>query len=200
MIGPPLSKGSATPQFPQSEGIEMHHTEKKILSGMILLAFAALGLSVSSLAEDKKGIQEDSAVVRTRQHVKMLDELFKNVIVLVDKTYVKAPSDVSAAAAGKAIFATMKKSGWYDVRLLGLTEAVGDADDLPADLFERTAAKKLREGESYYEELSEKDGKRYLRVATGVPVVSENCVMCHANFKGDKGNIGALSYTVPLMK
>jgi enoyl-CoA hydratase/carnithine racemase len=33
-----------------------------------------------------------------------------------------------------------------------------------------------------------------------IPVVSENCVMCHANFKGNKGNVGALSYTVPLIE
>jgi hypothetical protein len=46
----------------------------------------------------------------------------------------------------------------------------------------------------------EKDGKRYLRAATSIPVVSENCVMCHTNFKGDKGNVGALSYTVPMIK
>jgi hypothetical protein len=46
----------------------------------------------------------------------------------------------------------------------------------------------------------ERASKRYLHIATSVPVVSENCVMCHANFKGNKGNVGALSYTVPVIK
>lgn len=36
--------------------------------------------------------------------------------------------------------------------------------------------------------------------AWNIPVVSENCLMCHANFKGNKGNVGALSYTVPLIE
>jgi hypothetical protein len=92
----------------------------------------------------------------------------------------------------------MKKAGWCDVRLLGLTDVIGDQDDVPRDAFEQTAAKKL--GETSYEEVLVKDGKRYLRVATSIPVVSENCVMCHANFKGDKGDVGALSYTVPMIK
>ncbi len=42
-------------------------------------------------------------------------------------------------------------------------------------------------------------GKRTLRVATSTPVVSENYVVCHANFLGNKGNIGALAYTVPVV-
>jgi hypothetical protein len=130
----------------------------------------------------------------------MLDDLFKNAIVLIDETYVKKPGDVAAATASKALFAAMKKAGWYDVRLLGLTDVIGDQDDVPRDAFEQTAAKKLLAGETWYEEVSERIGKRYLRVATGIPVVSENCLMCHANFKGNKGNIGALSYTVPVIK
>jgi Protein of unknown function (DUF3365) len=145
-------------------------------------------------------VASDPEIERTRQEIKMLDDLFKNMIVLVDETYVKKPGDVAAAIAGKALWAAMKKSGWYDVRILGLTDVIGDQDDVPRDAFEQTAAKKLRAGEASYEEVSVKDGKRYLRVATGIPVVSENCVMCHANFKGDKGNVGALAYTVPVIK
>jgi hypothetical protein len=80
------------------------------------------------------------------------------------------------------------------------TDVIGDQDDVPRDAFEQTAAKKIRGGETYYEEVMEKDGKRYLRAATSIPVVSENCVMCHANFKDDKGNVGALSYIVPMIR
>ncbi|MGB6326075.1 MAG: DUF3365 domain-containing protein [Methylocella sp.] len=167
----------------------------------------ALGLAimltiggVGSFAAAKASRSPDAAVERTRQEVKMLDDLFKNTIVLIDSHYVKKPSDFPAATAAKALFAAMKKDGWYDVRLLGLTDVIGDPDDVPRDAFEQTAAKKLLAGDASYEEIVKKDGKRYLRVATGVPVVSENCVMCHANFKGNKGNVGALSYTVPVVK
>jgi len=167
----------------------------------------ALGLAtvltiggVGSFAAENASGSPDAAVERTRQEVKMLDDLFKNMIVLVDGHYVKKPSDFPAATAAKALFAAMKKAGWYDVRLLGLTDVIGDQDDVPRDAFEQTAAKKLLAGDTSYEEVVETGGKRYLRVATGVPVVSENCVMCHANFKGNKGNIGALSYTVPVVE
>ena len=142
----------------------------------------------------------DAAVERTRQEVKMLDDLFKNAIVLIDSHYVKKPSDFPAATAAKALWAALKKDGWYDVRILGLTDVIGDPEDVPGDAFERMAAKKLLAGDTSYEEVVETGGKRYLRVATGVPVVSENCLMCHANFKGNKGNVGALAYTVPVLE
>ena len=64
-------------------------------------------------------VASDPEIERTRQEIKMLDDLFKNMIVLVDETYVKKPGDVAAATAGKALWAAMKKSGWYDVRILG---------------------------------------------------------------------------------
>ncbi|MGH6868757.1 MAG: c-type heme family protein, partial [Methylocella sp.] len=142
----------------------------------------------------------DAAVERTRQEVKMLDDLFKNAIVLIDGHYVKKPSDFPAATAAKALWAALKKDGWYDVRILGLTDVIGDPDDAPRDAFEQAAAKKLLAGQTPDEEVVKKDGKRYLRVVTGIPVVSENCVMCHENFNGNKGNVGALSYTVPMIE
>ena len=40
----------------------------------------------------------------------MLDDLFKNMIVLVDGHYVKKPDDFAAATAAKALFAAMKKT------------------------------------------------------------------------------------------
>jgi Protein of unknown function (DUF3365). len=86
------------------------------------------------------------------------------------------------------------------VRILGLTEVLSNQENKPSDSFEQAAAKQLLAGETAYEEVVEKGGKRYLRVATGIPVVMEKCIMCHANFKGNKGNIGALSYTVPLVE
>ncbi|MGC2225052.1 MAG: DUF3365 domain-containing protein [Methylocella sp.] len=155
---------------------------------------------VGSFAAENAPASKDKALERTRQEVKMLDDLYKTVIVLVNEHYVNQPSDFPAATAGKALFAAMKKGGWHEVRLLGLTDVIGDPDDVPADAFEKAAAKKLIAGQTPDDEVVEKGGRRYLRVATGIPVVSEKCVMCHANFKGNKGNIGALSYTVPFIE
>jgi uncharacterized protein DUF3365 len=174
---------------------------RKNIIGLSLGLAATLTIGgVASFAAENASGKPDAAVERTRQEVKMLDDLFKNMIVLVDGHYVKKPDDFAAATAAKALFAAMKKNQWFDVRLLGLTDVIGDQDDVPRDAFEQTAAKKLLAGDASYEELVETGGKRYLRVATGVPVVSENCVMCHANFKGNKRNVGSLSYTVPVIE
>ena len=172
---------------------------KETTMGFALGLAAMLAIPVSVAAEQANA-PPDPELERTRQEVKMLDDLFKNAIVLIDETYVKKPDSVAAATASKALFAALKKAGWYDVRILGLTDVIGDQDDIPRDAFERTAAAKLIAGDKWYEEVSEKDGTRYLRVATGIPLVSENCLMCHANFKGNKGNVGALAYTVPMIK
>ncbi|MFO1123834.1 MAG: DUF3365 domain-containing protein [Methylocystis sp.] len=172
---------------------------RKRIALAVAFAGTVAGGTLAAYAESA-GTATDAEIERTRQHIKMLDDVFKTAVVLIDETYVKKPSDPSAASAAKALFAAMKKNGWYDVRLIGLTNQIADPDDEPKDAFEKTAAKKLRAGDAVYEEILEKDGKRYLRMATGIPVVSENCVMCHAHFKGDKGNIGALSYTMPVVK
>jgi hypothetical protein len=177
-------------------------SQTKTIGGLAFGLAAILTISgQGSYGAEQAAVPADPELERTRQEVRMLDDLFKNTIVLIDHTYVKTPKDVAAATAGKALFAAMKKKGWCDVRLLGLTDVIGDQDDVPRGTFEQAAAKKLVAGDTWYEEVTEKpDGKRYLRVATAIPVVSENCVMCHANFEGNKGNVGALSYMVPMMQ
>lgn len=168
-------------------------------SGLLLLGtLAATGL-VSYQAISASGAS-DPAIERTRQEVRMLDSLYKNLLVLITDHYVKDAGSLPAATAAKALFAEMKKEGWYEVRLLGLTNFLNNPEDRPKDAFERAAAEKLGTGQTGYEEVVENGGKRYLRMATGVPVVMEKCVMCHANFKGNQGNIGALSYTVPVVE
>jgi hypothetical protein len=155
-----------------------------------------------NVTENKTEVSKnDPAIIRTRQQVKMLDDLYKTVVVLVTEHYVKDPSILSAASAAKALFAAMKKNGWHDVRLLGFTDVLFNAkENLPKDAFERKAKKQLLAGKSSYEAVVTKNGKRFLRVATSVPVVMERCVMCHANFKGVEGPIGSLSYTVPMIE
>jgi hypothetical protein len=187
--------------YAKAREVNVQHSGKTTIAGLTFGLAAMLTIAApSSFGAEQAAVSSDPELERTRLEVKMLDDLFKNAIVLIDHTYVKKPDDVAAATASKALFAILKKDGWCDVRLLGLTDVIGDKDDIPSGTFEETAAKKLVAGDKWYEEVTEKDGKRYLRVATAIPVVSENCVMCHANFKGNKGNIGALSYMVPMIK
>jgi len=174
--------------------------QKNIFMVTLALTATVAGMGAGSFAAKKASGTRDAAVERTRQEVKMLDALYKTTIVLINEHYVNKPSDFPATKSAKALFAAMKKDGWHDVRVLGLTSVIGDPDDVPRDAFEKAAAEKLIAGEAVPEEVVEKDGKRYLRIATGIPLVSEKCVMCHANFEGNKGNVGALSYTVPVVE
>ena len=156
------------------------------------------GLALAFLAGPAMAA-DDAAVERTRQQVRMLDDLYKTAVVLITEHYVEDPSTLSAASAAKALFAAMKEKGWHDVRLVGLTDVIINPENKPIDEFEEAAKEKLLAGEAGHEQVVEEDGKTYLRMATPLPVVMEKCVMCHANFKDNEGNIGTLSYTVPLV-
>ncbi|MGH8498256.1 MAG: c-type heme family protein [Methylococcales bacterium] len=157
------------------------------------------GQSESAKANNNSG--RDAAVARTRKQIQMLDDLYKTAVVLITEHYVNDPSTLSAATASKALFAAMKKKGWHDARLLGFTDVLfNPVENAPQDDFEKTTKSKLLEGAATYEEVVEIDGRDHLRMATTIPVVMEKCVMCHANFKDKTGAIGAISYTVPLIK
>ena len=137
---------------------------------------------------------------RTRKLVRMLDDIYKTAIVLITEHYVDENSDLPAGEAFKALFATMRKKGWHEVRLI---DATGDPlvpDNAPQDAFEREAIRQLKLGKPYYEEVVERDGKPFLRAATAIPVVMQKCTMCHDNYKNvEKGKaIGALGYTLKI--
>ncbi len=158
----------------------------------------------ASKSESAKGAgdsRNDPAVARTRKQIQMLDDLYKTAVVLITEHYVKDPSILSAATASKALFAAMKAKGWHEARLLGFTDVLfNPAENLPQDDFEKSAQAKLLDGAASYEEVVKIKGKDTLRMATPVPVVMEQCVMCHANFKDRQGPIGAISYSVPLIR
>jgi LysM repeat protein len=208
-------------QHIDKRGLKMNQSVIKSIFVSLLLAGTLTIAGIALSAAEKASSSKDAAVERTRQEVKMLDDLYKTVVVLftehlftlcppttiernsssVDKAhYVKDPKTLPAASASKALFAEMKKKGWHEVRLLGLTDKLFKQDNKPSDAFEQAAAKKLLAGKEGHEEVVEKGGKRYLRVATGIPVVMEQCLMCHPTWKGNKRNIGALSYTVPVVE
>jgi hypothetical protein len=117
--------------------------------------------------------------------------------VLITQHYVTDKSDLAAGEAFKLLFAKVKDKGWHEVRLIDGTGEPINQENEPQDAFERKAMAALRDGKPYVEELTTKDGKRYLRAATPIPVVMEKCTMCHENYRGKKV-IGALGYTLPL--
>ena len=176
----------------------------KTQSRMIVLAAVstvALGLAIQarSHAEDKAA-GTDAALERTRKQVRMLDDLYKTAIVLITDKYVNSDKDLAAGTAFQALFGAVKEKGWHEVRLLDATGDPLDSKNAPADAFEKEAIKQLLAGKAGYEQIVEKDSKRYLRSATTIPVVMKKCIMCHPHYEDAKPGqaIGALSYTIPI--
>lgn len=169
----------------------------KLRAPWIVLSLAVLLTGVSLLPG--QGPKKDEAVERTRKQTKMLDDLYKTAIVLITEHYVKGEAP-AAAVAGKLLWKEMKAKGHHEVRLLDATGDPIEASNAANDDFEKSAVKEILGGKASVDKVVEKDGKRYLRTATIVPVVMEKCTSCHPKYKDvPKGKaIGALSYTVPV--
>jgi hypothetical protein len=161
-------------------------------------AFLATAAVFTTQAQDKKA--DDAAVARTRKQIQMLDDLYKTAIVLVTENYVDESSDLAAGAAFQKLFEAMRKKGHHDVRLLDATGQPYNEKNLPRDDFEKAAIAALKAGQPTYEEVVNKDGKRFLKVATPVPVVMKKCTLCHPAYeKAAAGQpIGALGYTLEI--
>ena len=169
---------------------------KTVTFGIIVSLSAAVLHGAGHFAQGEG--DEDPAVARTRKTVRMLDDLYKTAVVLITTHYVEADSDLPAGTAAIALFDAMKKKGWHEVRLLDATGQPIEDKNTARDTFEKTAVSQLKSGKAYYEQVVERDGKRYLRAATPIPVVLEKCILCHAHYKeAKKGEpIGVLSYTL----
>jgi hypothetical protein len=166
-----------------------------VVVGAVALLFASSRQGVIG-AEGAK----DPVLERTRREVRLLDDIYKTAVVLITKHYVNESSDLSAGQAAKALFAGIKEKGWHEARLV---DATGDPlvkSNAPQDGFEKEAVKRLKANEPYYDQVIEEDGKKFLRAATPVPVVMEKCVMCHENYRNNKGIIGILHYKLPLVQ
>jgi hypothetical protein len=166
-----------------------------IVGGMWIVA--------GSVAQEKQPAKQaekpaDAAVARTRKQVLMLDDLYKSAIVLITEHYVEEDSDLAAGSAFKALFKAMQDKGHHEVRLIDATGEPYEAKNAPRDDFEKASIAALKKGAKTHEQVIEKDGQRYLQMATPIPVVMKKCVMCHEQYaKAKPGEpIGALGYTI----
>lgn len=163
----------------------------------LLVIVDRMALTAASGADKAPTDEQRRELDRARREVKLLDDIYKTAIVLITKHYVEEKSDLPAGEAFKVLFTSMKEKGWHEVRLLDATCEPINAENIPQDEFEKCAVKALLAGKPYYEEQVERDGKRYLRAATPIPIVMEKCTMCHGNYR-DQKVIGALGYMLPL--
>ncbi len=157
------------------------------------LLLAAVACLIVSSSRGNPRIAEDEAVVRTREQVKMLDDLYKNAVVAATDIYKDGPP---AIRMGKRVFEAMDKNGWHSARLVDATGAPLNEANLPVSEFEKRAEEQIKAGKAYYEEIAEKDGKKRLLAATVVPAVHPRCASCHGVKEGEL--LGFIRYDVPV--
>lgn len=185
----------------------MPGTYKKIaITTLILSAAAVVGSLVIPTIQPANaatafGGAKDRAVEQARREVLMLDDIYKTAIVLITEHYVHDDTDLAAGSAFKALFETVGRKGWHEVRLVDATGQPYNDLNLPKDGFEKDAIKQIAGGKGVVEKVVEEGDKRFLLAATAIPVVMEKCIMCHENYRDvAKGKaIGALSYKVPIL-
>jgi len=149
----------------------------------------------SAPAGDKKG-PDKAALERTRDTVKMLDDLYKTAVVSITNSYVEGQASVPAAMVAKDVFDAMHKKGYHHARLIDATGKPKNKANVAKTEFEKKAVTQMKAGKGYYEEVGQVDGKDVLRVATVVPVVLKQCAVCHGKKEGDL--LGAIIYEIAI--
>lgn len=172
---------------------------------LVALAVAAVMMPAAkvSTADEKPTVSkapDKAAVERTRKTVQTLDNIYKQVVVLITDKYVHDEEDFAAGSAAVLLFEKISESGSHHVRLIDATGEPYDEENVAIDDFEREGVKRLKAGATLHEQVMNDSGKPYLRSMTPVPVVMKKCIMCHAHYADVKPGepIGAISYTLPI--
>jgi hypothetical protein len=141
--------------------------------------------------------EADPALKRTREQVKMLDDLYKNAVVSITKRYVGKQDEQPAIMVAQDIFGAMRKQGWHSAKLVDATgEPLGDAN-APRTDFEKEAARVMNTGKPYFERVVGEGKDRRLLAATVVPVVMQKCADCHTHKKVGEV-LGFIRYDIPI--
>jgi hypothetical protein len=161
-----------------------------VLAAMAAAFLAALVTVDVARAEEPAAA--DAAVGRTREQVRMLDELYKTAVVSVNNKYDGPP----AIKVAKDIFGAMEKSGWHKAKLVDASGTPQNEANLPQTPFEKRAVVAIKAGKPYYEEVAREGDGRVLYAATVVPAVAKKCASCHGVKEGDL--LGFIRYEVPV--
>ncbi len=177
--------------------MKMQKHGRMVFAGSIGLAVLAAAVAGVRPTQAQEPTAKDPALERTREQVKMLDDLYKNAVVSITKNYVNKQDDRPAAMIAKDVFAAMEKKGWHSARLIDATGDPMNEENAAKSEFEKEAANRIRAGEMYFERVVGKGKDRRLEVATAVPVVMKQCGACHGGRKvGDV--LGFIRYDVPV--
>ncbi|MBW3598745.1 MAG: DUF3365 domain-containing protein [Planctomycetes bacterium] len=174
--------------------------QRRLTASLAALTMIALAGVVAAQKPADKPKVDEAAVARARKTAAMLDDVYKNAIVLITDKYVHDESDFAAGAAAVQLFKTISDKGWHNVRLLDATGDPFDAENVAKDQFEKEGITSLKQGKATVEQVVQKDDEPYLRVMTPVPVVLKKCIMCHPHYEDARPGepIGAISYTIPI--
>jgi hypothetical protein len=154
---------------------------------MMLLAGVSAGVIRGPLARADSGPQirgeADPALERTRQQVRMLDDLYKNAVVSITKRYVGGQDEQPAIMVAQDIFGEMQKKDWHSAKLVDATGEPLNEANAPKSEFEKDAAREIKSGKPYFYRVVGEGKDRRLLAATVVPVVMKRCAECHSRKK-----------------
>ena len=181
----------------------LHHRRWSVLACTVglaaLLPATFMGMPPGRIARAGTGPQTeaDRALERTREQVKMLDQIYKNAVVSITKRYVGTQDEQPAIMVAQDVFGAMKKQGWHSAKLVDATGDPMSESNAPKTEFEKEAARAVDSGKSYFERVVGKGNDRRLLAATVVPVVMQKCADCH-NHKKVGDVLGFIRYDVPI--
>lgn len=159
-----------------------------------LLASAGLVATLASPSTSAaEGREDDPALARAREEVKMLDALYKTAVVSVTERYQRGQPAIMVA---RDVFGAMDELGHHSARLVDASQAPLGEETGPETDFEKRAAEAMRRGETYLEEVAGEGPDRRLLAATVVPAVHRRCASCHGVEEGDL--LGFIRYELPI--
>ena len=139
----------------------------------------------------------DPALERTRERVKMLDDLYKNAVVSITKRYVNDQDEQPAIMVAQDVFASMRKQGWHSAKLVDATGEPVNEGNAPKTDFEKEAARVINSGKAYFDRVVGEGKDRRLLAATVVTVVMQKCAKCHLH-KNVGEVLGFIRYDIPV--
>ena len=164
--------------------------------GVIGIALGIYNIAPAPAGDRGKKGPDPASLARTRETVKMLDDLYKTAVVSITNHYVEGQAGTPAAAVAMEVFDAMRKKGWHNARLVDATGKPRNKANVAKTPFEKKAVEEMKAGKSYYEEVAQVDGKDVLRAATVVPAVLKQCAVCHGRKEGQL--LGTIVYEVPI--
>jgi hypothetical protein len=192
-------QGGVSNWSPAEESMMQAVIGRRVVGVVLVGVLAAGGLALGHRGRGAEAAvrPDPAAVERTRDTVRMIDDLYKGTVVHITATYVRAQETTPAARVAQKVFKHMEAKGWHSARLIDVTGSPTNKANVAKTDFEKRAVEQLKAGKPYFDEVATHDGKPVLRAATVVPVVMKQCIACHPGLK--EGELmGALVYELPI--